>query len=292
MTGYGEAIAFGAATIVNAIATGKGAAFSIKLRTTARIELTDDAGIVKGKILSEPNEKATLIEKAVLAVFNHFGEQKRYGAKVETDSEIPIAKGLKSSSVAANAIILATCAALGKKLDDKSILHLSVNAAFQAKTTISGAFDDTCASFYGNVVVTDNLKRLILKKDEIKEDYSVLVYIPKEKVYTVKVNTKKIKLLSSQIEIAFQEALRRNYWKALTLNGIIYSSILGYSLEPVFKALEGNAVAAGVSGKGPAIIAIAKEENCDKILDSWRKRDVNILKVEFNREKSQVIRRE
>ena len=101
-----------------------------------------------------------------------------------------------------------------------------------------------------------------------------------------------MKLLSSQIEIAFQEALRGNYWKALTLNGIIYSSILGYSLQPVFKALEDNAFAAGLSGKGPAIIALAKEENCNKILDSWRKRNANILKVKFNREKSHIIRRE
>lgn len=292
MTGYGEAVAFGAATIVNAIATGKGAAFGIDLRTFARVELTSDIGIIEGKILSEPSEKTILIEKAVQTVFSHFGEQMRHGAKVETDSNIPIAKGLKSSSVAANAIILATTAALGRKINDELVLKLSVDAAFRAKTTISGAFDDVCASFYGKVVVTDNLRRLILRKEKIKDNYSVLICLPRKKVYTAEVEVEKMKLLSPQIELAFEEALKRNYWKALTLNGILYSSVLGYDFKPVFDALEGGAVAAGISGKGPAIVAVAKEEDCENIIGSWKTRNNDILRVGINREKSYIIRRE
>ena len=85
-----------------------------------------------------------------------FGLEKSFGAKIKTQSNIPIARGLKSSSVAANATALATTAALGKTLDDLEIIKLGVEAAFDAKVTVTGAFDDACASYFGGIVITDN----------------------------------------------------------------------------------------------------------------------------------------
>ena len=73
-------------------------------------------------------------------------------------------KGLKSSSAAANAVALASTAALGKHLDDLELVKLGVDAAFDAKVTVTGAFDDACASYFGGIVVTDNLNRKIIKQ--------------------------------------------------------------------------------------------------------------------------------
>ena len=289
---YGEAVAHGAATIVNAIATGKGAAFGINLKTKAKVELTKDIGVIRGKILPETEENTILIEKAVLTVLKHFGVEKQYGALVETQSNIPIAKGLKSSSVASNAVVLATAKALSKSLADEKALSLSVDAAFQAKTTVTGAFDDASASFFGNVVVTDNLQRLILKRDEIEHDYHVLIHIPHQKSYTIESDVKKMKLITQYVEYAFQEALKGNYWKALTLNGILYSSILGYSLKPVFDALNAGALAAGLSGKGPAVVAVVKGDGVDTVLAVWKTYKSKVLKAKINRKKAYVVEEE
>ena len=57
MNGYGEAIAYGAATIINAIALGKGAAFGVDLWTKAKIILTEDIGVIKGKIMKTAMRK-------------------------------------------------------------------------------------------------------------------------------------------------------------------------------------------------------------------------------------------
>jgi shikimate kinase len=65
MTAKAEAMAHGAATIVNAIALGKGAAFGVDLWTKAEVQLTDEPNIIKGEITSDPTEKNTLIEKHV-----------------------------------------------------------------------------------------------------------------------------------------------------------------------------------------------------------------------------------
>ena len=53
---HGEAIAYGAATLVNAISTGKGAAVGVNLWTKARVELNRDAGKISATIQREPDE--------------------------------------------------------------------------------------------------------------------------------------------------------------------------------------------------------------------------------------------
>ena len=167
MSGKATAISYGGATIINAITTGKGAAFGVKLWTKAEVKLTDDPHAIKGEITTDPSENTILMEKTVKKVLEYFGLAGKFGAEVKTWSNIPIARGLKSSSVAANAIALATVAALRKEVDDLTIVNLGVNGAIEAQVTITGAFDDACASYFGGIVVTDNFKRRIVKRFRI-----------------------------------------------------------------------------------------------------------------------------
>ncbi len=292
MVGFGTAIAYGAVTVVNAIATGKGAALGVNLWTKAKVRLTGDKGVVNGKILSNPNEDITLIKESVLTVLKYFHVENEFGAEVETESNIPIAKGLKSSSVASNALVLATIGALKKKVDDFTVLDFSVDASIKAKTTITGAFDDASASFFGDITVTDNLKRKILKKFTIKEDLTVLFHIPAEKSYTFKSNVDRMRLIAPQIKVVFREALSGNYWTALTMNGILYATALGYNQKLAIDALEAGAIASGLSGKGPATAAIAYEDQIDKILDAWHTYDGEIIQGKVNHEKARIMRME
>ncbi|MEM1756733.1 MAG: shikimate kinase, partial [Candidatus Bathyarchaeia archaeon] len=79
-----KAVSHGAATIVNAIATGEGAAFGVDLWTKAEVKLTNEPGIIKGEILSDPSESTILIEKTVKRVLAYFKLEEVYGAKVKT----------------------------------------------------------------------------------------------------------------------------------------------------------------------------------------------------------------
>ena len=105
----------------------------------------------------------------------------------------PVAKGLKSSSAAANATALATTAALGKTLDDLELVKLGVDAAFDAKVTVTGAFDDACASYFGGTVITDNLNRKIVKQLPLAEDLVVLFFVPPQKAYTADSNVARLR---------------------------------------------------------------------------------------------------
>ena len=267
----GRAVAHGAITVINAISCGLGAALSIKLRTEAYVRLTNQPGRIEGHILSDPQESTILIEKTVMRVLKHFGVEKDYGAYVETRSDIPIARGLKSSSAAANAIALAVTAALGEKVDDLTIINLGVDAAIEAGVTITGAFDDASASYLGNLVITDNRERKILKHIRIKEDYPVLILAPSEKAYTARSNVERMKIIAKEVEALHKMARVGDYWSAMTLNGIIYSTVLGYDTEVAIDALAAGALAAGLSGTGPAVAAVVPEEKIREVKEAWRK---------------------
>ena len=289
MTGKATAIAHGAATIVNAIALGKGAAFGVDLWTKAEVKLTDDPHVFKAEITSDPKENTALIEKTVLSVLQRFSLDNSFGAIVKTWSNIPIAKGLKSSSAAANAVALATTAALGKTLDDLEIVKLGVGAAFDAKVTVTGAFDDACASYFGGVVITDNLNREIVKQLPLAEDLTVLFLVPPEKAYTADSNVTRLQTVKPLIEIAYKEALEGKVWAALTLNGLIYSSASGYNPAIALDALAAGAVAAGLCGKGPAVTAVTSKDKIGSVKAALQKYDGEILQARLNREKAKVL---
>ncbi len=67
------------------------------------------------------------------------------------------------------------------------------------------------------------------------------------------------------VEVAYEEALAGNFWEALTLNGLIYSSASGYDPSIAIDALAAGAVAAGLCGKGPAVTAVTPKDKVDSV---------------------------
>ena len=283
-----EAIAHGAATIVNAISLGKGAAFGVDLWTKAEVKLTDEPHIINGEITSYPTESPVLITKTVSRVLKYFNIEKSFGAKVKTWSNIPVARGLKSSSAAANAVALATVAALGKTLEDIEVVKLGVDAAFDAEVTITGAFDDACASFLGGAVVTDNLKRKLLKHVTLSDDLVVLFHVPSKKAYTVDSDINRLRIVKPLVQVAYNEAIKGNFWTALSLNGVLYSSALGYDISVALDALSAGALAAGLCGKGPAVTAVVSSDKIDYVERALQQHEGEILHAHLNHEKAKV----
>lgn len=198
--------------------------------------------------------------------------------KAVVKSNIPISKGLKSSSAAANALINAISDAIKEDLNDLDVIKLGVEAAKKAGVTITGAFDDACASLLGGLCITDNLKLKLLKREEINTK-KVIIYVPKEKIPTASLKKIDFKILSPYIEEAFNLVLKGKWRKAMIANGLAYASFLGYNIKTIFDALNSGALAAGLSGTGPAIAAIA--DNPEEIVATWKKDDVDIILTEI-----------
>ncbi len=265
----GRATAHGAVSIVNAISTWNGAALGVTLKTEAEVRLEHTRG--KEHLLFEGDaaKDSILAEMTVKEVLGRYGEEP-FEVTVKTKSQIPAGKGLKSSSTASNAVVLATLTALGKKVDDLSVVNLGVDASLKAGVTITGAFDDACASYFGGFVVTDNAERRLLRKEVAPIDVVILVYIPEEHTYTKDFDKNKITPFKTEVSKAFNLALEGKYWDAMTLNGRIHSTALSLTLKPAESALEAGALSAGLSGTGPAVAAVCRQETVDAVKVGWR----------------------
>jgi len=283
------ATAHGAASIVNGIASGRGAAFGVALETTATVELTGEPGRFRVVIEDEPGEETALAEHCVRGVLGRFGAEHEYGAIITTRSQIPMSRGLKSSSAAANAIVLAAFKALGRPIDDLEVIDLGIQASFSAGVTITGAFDDACATYFGNVVVADNFRKRILAQYEIEEDYDVVIHVPVQKIRKRDVDTSRLRGIRAPAELAARLTLERDFLGGMLVNGLAYSAAMGFGTEVAIRALEAGAATAGVSGTGPATVVLVTPERTAAVLsaiqgsggdDSW------ILRTKINGKKA------
>ena len=265
MTLEGQACASGAGTIINAIATWKGAAFGIDLKTFAKVEFSEGETGISGFIEEMPEGDTRLIERSVEMTLERFGLE--LGGTVSTRSEIPLAGGLKSSSAAANASVLATLRAIGETLPPLEIVRLGVKAAKEVGVTITGAFDDACASFFGGIVVTDNRKMELIRREEL--DSKVLIFAPAKKAFSADTDVKRSRLIAPYVEIAYKLALEGDYERAMTLNGFLYCGALGFGTEHMLRALECGIKAVSLSGTGPSYVALVRPEQVKELRSAW-----------------------
>ena len=256
-----QATCFGAGTIVNAIATRKGAAFGLALRVTALAEAVPKAEGVRVQVTG--NMDPTLAVGCAKRVLRR--SRRKASLSVRVDSEIPPSRGLKSSSAVANAVVLASARALGLDLEPLQIIGMGIEAAFEAEVTLTGAFDDACASFFGGIVVTDNAARKIVKVDRFAGGLMAVLQIPKRTITKPSLAAKDFASIRPRVDEAYRLALRGDYFHALELNSAAYAPLLEIDESPARRARAAGAVAAGITGAGPAILALVKPAHVETV---------------------------
>lgn len=273
-----RASCFGAGTIVNAIATGRGAAFGLALRATATAESMPRGHGIRVHVPAEA--EPALAESCVRRVLRR--SRRKAGLEVTVDSEIPISRGLKSSSAVANAVTLASARGLGLELEPNQIITIGVDAALEAGVTITGAFDDACASFYGGVAVTDNQARRLLRADRLPEGLVVVVQVPRRSVSKRSLAGKDFSSIRERVEEAFQLAMRGDYFHAIEKNSAAYARILEVDETPAVQARAAGAMAAGITGAGPAILALTKPIHIEAVRKALTADDADVRVVSLN----------
>lgn len=271
----------GSATIINAISTGFGSAFGIDLNIKASVcENKKDKIISKSDIGADTK----LMDMCVDAILKHYNVD--CPLTIETETNLPMGSGLSSSSALSNAVCKGVSSYIAdefdfKPLDDLEVLNLAIDTSLDAKVTITGAYDDASASFFGGVVVTDNYNRKILLKEKFNES-DILIFLVDKDSLTIDVDVKKTSLISSMVDLAFKQALDKNYFNALNLNGILYSSVLGYDSNIALEALSAGALASGLSGTGSAFTAIVDDQSIDQVKDAWSQFEGKIIQTYVN----------
>ncbi|MGM0591203.1 MAG: shikimate kinase [Halobacteriota archaeon] len=285
---HGRAAALGAGTVLNALATGLGSAFAIDAETTAVVDLDDSDGVV-GTIDEAPHADTDLIERCVSLVTERYGDGE--GGTVRTESDVPMAAGLKSSSAAANATVLATLDALGIEVVDETggevarvvephdtdtatvsrieACRLGVTAAREVGVTATGAFDDASASMLGGVTVTNNRADELLSREAV--DWDVLVWTPPEQAFSADADVARCQQVAPVAELVADLALEGRYGEAMSVNGLAFSAALDFPPEPAVEAMP-HVDGVSLSGTGPSVVAVGARDSLERVRETWNER--------------------
>ncbi|MBP6021095.1 MAG: shikimate kinase [Candidatus Methanomethylophilaceae archaeon] len=252
MTGKG--LSHGAITVINAMPTGIGATIGIELKTHA--EFTPGGDSRKVRIINDPNEDSKMAEYCVADAFARMEIPEPAGWTLTVNSEIPVSRGLKSSSSACNAILSAVFDEYGYSIDGVSLIKIGVGCAKKAGVTVTGSFDDACGCHFGGLVITDNAKNSIIFQDDIG-DYDVILHVPEKKIRKSAIDRKSFDRYRSAMESAI--GIADTYpFNAMVINGRIIAESSGLDNSVAEDALSKGALAAGVTGSGPAVAVIVE----------------------------------
>ncbi|MFT4922669.1 MAG: shikimate kinase [Haloarculaceae archaeon] len=265
----GQAAAPAAGTVLNALANGTGAAFAIDEYTTATVSL-DQSEDIEGAIAEDPEADTALVERCVELVTAEYGDSE--GGTVSTESDVPMASGLKSSSAAANATVLATLDALDvtDAVSREEAARIGVEAARNVGVTVTGAFDDASASMLGGVTVTDNTTDDLLSREEV--DWDVLVWTPPEQYFSAEADVQRCRSIASMADLVADLALDSEYTRAMTVNGLAFCAALGFSPDPLVEAMDA-ADGVSLSGTGPSFTAVGEREALETVREQWDTRE-------------------
>jgi shikimate kinase len=270
----GEAQAPAAGTVLNALATGTGSAFAIDEHVRATVDLDPDADGVTGRVEDDPDAETALVERCVERVVAGHGDGE--GGTVETTADVPMAAGLKSSSAAANATVLATLDALGVpvgpdgEVPRAAAARVGVAAARDAGVTVTGAFDDASASMLGGVTVTDNEEDALVARERFER--AALVWTPPERAYSADADVERCRRVAPLAETVADLALDGAYGRAMTVNGFAFCAALGFPTEPLVEALPA-AEGVSLSGTGPSYVAVGERAGLTAVREAWERRD-------------------
>ena len=294
----------GSATIINAISTGFGSAFGIGLAIEAEAKFSKVGVNCSSDIGADPHLMNLCVEK----VFDHYGIGSALdfneiiptldfgngqGIEVTTKSNLPLGSGLSSSSALSNAVVMATAALIAgefclEPLKDMQIINFGIEASLEAGVTVTGAFDDATASFFGGVTVTDNLNREIWVQEKMPE-YDVLVFMPNEASLSGSSDVDRMKLVAPFVSMAFEKAMDKEYLEALTLNGLLYGNALGFDNDIALDALQAGALASGLSGTGSSFVAIVDESSIDEVKDAWGAFEGRVIETKVDNQGTRFI---
>lgn len=251
----GVASAAAAITFVNAAATGIGCAAGIRLAATATVEVAT-SGATQRRSPSDDSQ-SPVVERALADAARRWASPDERIGHLSLRSDIPVGKGLKSSSAVSSAVLRASARAFGRPEDLLELAGMSAEASLATGVSATGAFDDALAGLRGGVVVTDNTKRELLRADPVLRDCSVVVWIPGGTHPRAPGLLARFRAAASEAARAVELALSGDYWGAMDRNTELVEHLMRYEYEGIRDRLRAaGALASGVAGFGPALAAV------------------------------------
>jgi shikimate kinase len=256
-----------AITIANALPTGVGCAAGIELHVAARVSLTAEGSSDLPTLEIPSSSHSPLVEESLRTGLARFFPRERVVARLSLQSEVPIGRGLKSSSAVSTAILLAVARAAGGRPTPLEIGVLSAEVGKRSGVSATGALDDALAGLEPGFVVTDNLRGEVLRRSEVDRSWGVALYIPPTQHPPASNLMSTFSAERSSGELVAGAARRGDWVSAMRFNTELVEKAMGYSYGEIRDRLGAlGAIASGVSGLGPALAVIAPTDRLADLL--------------------------
>ncbi len=266
-------------SILNAIPTGVGSSFAVAIYLESRIEYsTSTTGSCRQDV-----DREILSNIAAEIAGARYGAIDLEKICVSVSSPVPHGYGLKTSSAYLNTLIISLAKYMGLDIGPIRVLGINVEISKRYGLSITGALDDAAASLTGAIVVSDNYRGRILKIIEPPRRLHALIIIPRyRRKYTFKEIEIELRKRSRYFSKAVEALLNGDLWEAMNINGDLVAEALKYDRKPIEMLRRWGAIAAGISGNGPAYIAVADEGVIDDLYSMAKERlggDLKIIKT-------------
>lgn len=274
MTVLGRGSANGGVSVLHAAGLGKGCSIGIELST--------EVSLVAGEAEVSSDEHGIL--DSVMAVWIESGYPQPDDTGWRVSSEVPIGQGLKSSAALACAAAMALNEASWTALSDFDIVDIAVAAQRRAGCTITGSMDDAWAAISPGWKLVDPIQSSrdsVLLEGDIDEGLTVLIALRGSRLAEVQSDS-----FSNQRKI-FERAMASlssgSVLSAMSANGMAVAAATGddEALRICNSVIVRGAIAAGVSGSGPAIAIVCYEQGVEQLTDFLTDSDMRVIHSRF-----------
>lgn len=268
--------------MVNALASGKGATVAVKLPTSARVEVHERRGTWRATVNDRPVKSALAARTAETAIRMIGRDPGTYSGSIDTSISAPVGVGLKTSSSSSVAIALAVLSAFGERLPQPAgVLRCSASASLAAGVSATGAMDDAASCLMGGANFVDNTSGKVLSSVRLGAPRPVLIHVRQGRSRRSEVPVAQVRRFAALASSIFETGRQGRLWKAMTLNGLLYSTIYGYPPYRSLEALGAGALGSGLSGTGPAVAAVFDDrDEMESLADRWASDGATLIRTE------------
>tara|TARA_B100000959_G_scaffold280419_1_gene342225 strand:+ start:3484 stop:4341 length:858 start_codon:yes stop_codon:yes gene_type:complete len=258
MSVLGIGKANGGISILHALGLGKGCSIGIDLSTTVTM--------LDGNTSVKADDHGLLQSLTSCWRLEGLPLPSSFGWKV--DSDVPIGQGLKSSSSLACAALRALNSATWAGLSDSELADLAVSAQREANCSITGSLDDTWAALSPGWKLVDpslSASDSVLMEGELEEDLRVIIGLRGTR--SRRLEPESFGNQSLLFERALASLITASPLEALSANGIAVAAATEdhEALRISNISIASGAVAAGITGSGPAIALVCFSQDSDAI---------------------------
>ena len=260
MTVLGRGNANGGVSVLHAAGLGKGCSIGIELST--------EVSLVAGEA-AVPHDEHGILD-SVMAVWVESGYPRPDDTGWRVSSEVPIGQGLKSSAALACAAVLALNDASWTALSDFDIVDIAVAAQRRAGCSITGCMDDAWAAISPGWKLVDPIQSSrdsVLLEGDIDDGLTVLIALRGPRL--AKVQSDSFTDQKKLFERAMASLSNGSVLDAMSANGMAVAAATGddEALRICNSVIARGAIAAGVSGSGPAISIVCYEQGSEQLTE-------------------------